>query len=267
MQLDRDLKNVLLKLAHFFQEKEIRFAVIGALVPAVLIDLCQGNTPPYGSRVTRDIDCTVQVKSWDEYDLMKKAMLSDGFEEREGEPEHRLFFKNTPVDILPFSDKLLEKEKLIWPRSKFQMNMRGFQSVFEQIESVEITKGTWVPFVSIPIAVFLKIQSFNDRKDSGDLEDIFYMLMHYEEVETSERRFDVAYQSGLDYDSSGAYLVGQDLRNRIPSKLIEDMDLFLSHFDDSESPMAVKASTLTRKPPKEIKALVSALKKGLGINP
>ncbi|MCD6117327.1 hypothetical protein J7K93_09950 [bacterium] len=262
MKIDKDLKNVILKLTSFFQEKDIRFVIIGALVPAVLIDLRQENTSSFGSRMTRDVDCTIQLDSWDEYEQIKKEMIANGFEEKNESPEHRLFFGNIPVDILPCIKNLFQNDQLIWPKSKHRMNMRGFKSVFDKIESVAIDKNTLVPFTPIPIAVFLKIQSYYDRKDSKDLEDIFYMLTHYESVETSERRFDVVGQKGLDYDSGGAFLTGQDLRDLIPSELYADINPFFELFGDPESGPILTTAVLTHQKPKEIAALVSAFKKG-----
>jgi predicted nucleotidyltransferase len=190
MRLEEDLKKVILKLSSFFQERDIHFVVVGALVPAVLIDFKQGNTVRYGSRTTRDVDCVILIKSWNEYNRIKQDMLEDGFEERGGTPEHRLFFRETPVDIIPCGG-LIQDNTLYWPKSNHRMKMRGYSELFDNVELVKISDGKSVPFASLPMAVFLKIQAYLDRRDNGDLEDIFYILMHYEEIEMSERRFDV----------------------------------------------------------------------------
>ena len=265
MQIDEDLKIVMLTLLDFFQERKIPFVIIGALVPAVLIDLKKEDTSRYGSRTTRDVDCTVKIDSWEEYHEIKKEMLACGFKKEKGSPEHRLFFGDIPIDILPCGDNFIQQGMLQWPESDHQMNVRGFSELFNRPEMVIIDGEKSVPFAPLSLSVYLKIQAFLDRNDPDDLEDIFYILVHYEEVETSERRFEVITEDGLYYEIGGAFLAGQDLKELIPSELVEGMSPFLKIFKDPEHPTVLKAAQATHQKPEDIMALISAFQKGLEV--
>ncbi len=263
MKLEENLINTILKLSSFFQERDIPFIIIGALVPTVLIDFKQKNPSSYGSRTTRDVDCAVRINNWSEYNRLKQDMLANGFEERNGIPEHRLFFRETPVDIIPCGG-FIQNDMLYWPKSNHRMKMSGFSEFFNKVEFVNIRKNKSIPFATLPLTVFLKIHAFFDRKEIGDLEDIFYILMHYEEVKISERRFDIVGQKELEYETAGAFLLGQDLQKSIPSKLIKNLEPFWEMFNEPENPPVQEIAKITSQKPKEIISLVSALKKGLG---
>ncbi|MBN2031351.1 hypothetical protein JW824_14045 [bacterium] len=263
MKLDRDLKNVMLKISDFFEERDIPFVIVGALVLAVLIDMKKKNQTSYGSLVTRDVDCVIKINSWDEYKRLKKDMLENGFEEKKHAPEHRLFFNETPVDIIPFGRKMVKNDMLIWPKSDFKMNVRGFDKLFEMKEYVPIEKGHTVAFTPLPLVVFLKIQSYYDRKETKDLEDLFYILIHYEEIEISEKRFDVSAEKNLDYDTAGAYLLGCDLRNLLSADDQKNMKPFFDIFLDPESTYVLESARLTSQKTDEIINLVTAFKRGL----
>lgn len=263
MRLEEGLKNVILNLSSFFQEQNIPFVIVDALVPAVLIDLKQGNRSRYGSRTTRDVDCAIQINSWNEYDRIKQDMLADGFKEKEGTPEHRLFFEETPVDIIPCGG-LLQDGALYWPQSKRRMKMRGFSELFDKAELVKISKGKSIPFAPLPLTVFIKIQAYLDRRNTGDIEDIFYILTHYEDIKMSERRFDIVGQDDLNYEIAGAFLLGRDLRRSIPSDLIKDMEPFLEMFNDPENPPVPEIARITYQKSEYIVSLISAFEKGCG---
>ena len=262
MKLDKNLRKAVLRISDYFNERSIPFVIVGALVPTVLIDLRSGYTA-YGSRVTRDVDCVIEVDSWDEYQSVKAEMIENGFEERKGSPEHRLFLGDTPVDVIPFGQKLIEDGMLIWPGSDFRMNIRGFENLFRMKEYVTIEKDRKVPFTPLPLVAFLKVMAYSDRRDTKDLEDLFYILTNYESVELSEKRFDVAEKKGLNYDTAGAFLLGRELHKQIPEDIQKDMDPFFKMFSDPESTPVLKAVRLVRLLPAEITDLISAFKRGL----
>ena len=112
MRLEKNLKKAILRISNFFDERDIPFVIVGALVSTVLIDMRRGQ-PVYGSRVTRDVDCVIGISSWDEYQRIKEDMLENGFKEKKNSPEHRLFLGDTPVDVIPFGHKMIKDDMLI----------------------------------------------------------------------------------------------------------------------------------------------------------
>ena len=262
MGLDKNLKSAILSTYNFFKARNIPFVIVGALAPIVLIDMKRGDTG-YGSRITRDVDCIIRVDDWDEYSQIKKDMLQKGFDEKPGSPEHRLFFENIPIDIIPFGDQLIKNGHLTWPESDFRMNMRGYDRLFLTQEFVQMEEGHTVPVVCLPLAVFLKIHTYYERGDEKDLEDIFYILNNYETIEISERRFDVSEKAYLIYDTAGAYLLGQDLRDQIPANYQKDLVPFFDIFADLDSTVLGDIARRTRQTQNEVIALIEAFRRGL----
>lgn len=262
MKLEKDLEDAILKVCHFFEERDITFVIVGALVPTVLIDM-RTDSPGYGSRITRDVDYVIRMSNWKEYQRLKGDMLRNDFTQKKNAPEHRLFLGDTPVDIIPYSRQMLEGEMLIWPNSGFEMNTRGFENLFRFKEAVLIGGSHSVPFTPLPLAVFLKIHCYFDRNDSKDLEDIFYILINFESIEMSEHRFDVIDEKNIDYDTAGAFLLGRDLYHQIGPEYCNDMEPFITMFAEPDSTHVQEVARLLHKDPAEIVTLVKAFNVGL----
>lgn len=261
MGIEITLKKAILKISNFFNGRNIPFVIVGALVPTVLIDMRRGQ-PAYGSRVTRDVDCVIAISSWDEYQNIKEDMVEDGFHVKKGSPEHRLFLGDTPVDVIPFGLKMIEDDILIWPGTDFRMNVRGFEKLFLLKEYVPIDDNLTIPFTPLPLAAFLKIQSYYDRQDTKDLEDLFYILINYEAIEFSEKRFSVAGKNDLNYDTAGAFLLGRDLRDQISADYQKDLEPFFEMFSEPESSLVLDVAKLSRQTVDEIISMVTAFKRG-----
>ena len=264
MKLEKDLLEALIKLIRFFEEKNIRFVLIGALVPALLIDLKNSENKIYGSRETKDIDCSINIDNWEEYDIIIQDLFKIGFKRRESVPEHKFFYGDIAFDIIPFGSNIVQNDLLVWPQSGKQMNLSGFDAMFQFARSKKITKDISVPIIPLPLSVFSKILAYLDREDNRDLEDIFYILEHYEEVEVSERRFDIVGIEGISYDNSGAFLIGQDLKKYVSISSLKHVHTFLNSFDDIYEPIVQRTSRLTNKDPDMVLELISAFKQGLG---
>jgi predicted nucleotidyltransferase len=218
MNLEPDVEQAIQSLADCLRRNHIRFVLIGARMVEITIDLKETDSRGYGFRGTADVDFTVLVGSWPEYQQVLEKLMGCGFHVEKGAPEHRLFFGNVPVDIIPYGEDLLSGDTLIWPQSKHEMNMAGFGILFDFAEEQTIGKGISAPVPPVPIAVFCKFLTFLDREFSRDLADAVYMLEHYEEVSVSERRFDVDIPEDLPYEMRGAFVAGKDLSRMIASE-------------------------------------------------
>jgi len=218
MNLEPDVEQAIGSLADCLRRSNIPYALIGARVVEIMIDLKETNGRGFGFRGTADVDFAVRVGSWPEYQQVLEKLMSCGFHMEEGAPEHRLFFGSVPVDIIPYGEDLLSGNTLIWPKSKHEMNMTGFGVLFGFAQEQAIGKGILAPVPPVPIAVFCKILTFLDRRFSRDLADAVYMLAHYEAVSVSERRFESYIPEDLPYEVRGAFLAGKDLSEMIPSE-------------------------------------------------
>jgi predicted nucleotidyltransferase len=265
MKLENSLKEVLVYLSGFFQQQDVPFVVIGALAPVLMIDFLRKNSGPYGSRITLDVDMSVRVHGWKEYDSLKKELIKSGFLEKAGAPEHRLFYKDTFVDLIPYDRSLISDNILVWPKSGFRMNMRGFQKIFQNAQPVQIEEGISVPVIPVPLSILLKIETWLDRYELHDLEDIVYMLDQYETVEVSERRFEVLASETLSYENSGAYLAGADLKTYGIPDIKAMVRPFFKKFPDADAPPLFAVASRLSKKPEDILQLIQAFQVGIGI--
>lgn len=263
MALDPELVAAISQLVRLLEEKRIRYVIIGAVVPQILIDLKEEDGLGFGARRTADIDCSVQVGSWEDYYRIRESLVAHGFRSVGGEPEHRLYCGNVPIDILPYGKGMLVGSMLVWPRSGRRMNMVGFDTLFELAKPELIEESLSVPVVPLPLAVFSKMTAFLDSGKPKHLADIVYMLAHYEEATISERRYELTLPEDLAYEFRGAYLLGMDLRACMSSHVLADIAPFLDLMDDEENALVQAAIRAARVTGSEFTELMSAFRTGL----
>ena len=232
--MEPDLQVVLEKLAESFRKNDVQFVLIGAIVPEILIDGKEKDGKGFGIRKTHDVDCTIRVKNWDEYKDIFAKLMQTGFEKRKNQPEHRLYFRDIPADILPYGIGLVQEDQIIWPQTGNRMRTTGFDLLFAMATEEPISDSLSIPVIPLPLAVYSKVIAFLDRKASKDLTDIFYILSHYEEGTVSERRVDPDIPEVLPYETRGAYLLGRDLGGILPE---DAKQLMQSFFDDINIPL------------------------------
>ena len=266
MKLEGTQKEALIRLACFFEQRGIPFAVIGALAPVLMIDSQRKEEDGYGCRITKDVDVSIRANGWREYEALKADLILSGFSEKPGFPEHCLFYDGVQVDLIPCGDALIRNGILEWPRSGFRMNVRGFERIFQNTQTVQIEEGISVPVIPVPLSIFLKIITWLDRHESRDLEDILYMLDQYETVEVSERRFETPDSEALNYDNRGAFLAGSDLKKLGIEGLAEIVKPFFEAFIDEDTPILFSVSRRVAKGTIEMVRLIQTFKLGLGIS-
>jgi len=208
MTLEPGLIRALQILSDYFKSRDYRFILIGANVPLILIDLKEENGRGFGIRPTRDVDVSVEVDSWEEYNKMKAELIDLGFIQKKDQPDHRFFIQDIMVDVLPYGKSIIENGFIRWSDTGHRMNVLGFDKLFRYAKPELITKGLTIPVIPLSLLVFSKITAHMDRHLTKDLLDILYVLEHYEEVTVSERRFDVTGEHDLSYEERGAYIRG-----------------------------------------------------------
>ncbi|MGH7205714.1 MAG: hypothetical protein ACREI2_05850 [Nitrospiraceae bacterium] len=226
-KIEGDLAEALKLLRNYFERREISFALVGALVPALLL------SSEVGARETRDADHVIKLASWAEWDAVIAELVELGFRRGRGEQEHRLYYKTGEIDLIPYGVTNGPDEVLIWRKSGNQMNMTGFSDVFRYAKPTEVTHGLTLPVVPLWLFAVLKIIAYLDRESPRDLSDLIYVLERYETSGEESRRFEVA--SGVDgvtYETSGAYLLGCDVRENASDKALELIKGFVAPITD-----------------------------------
>ncbi len=162
-------------------------------------------------RYTEDVDVAVAV-DLEEFTILAEALTALGWRQ-EARREHRWYTPtNARIDLLPAGRKLRSAGRIEWPRSGMVMNLVGFEHVFAQAVTRQVSPGTSLRVIPVPVLALLKIASFLDSPydRQKDAQDILSILERYE-IEGDRRFSTEIYDAGVDYDRAGAFLLGQDL--------------------------------------------------------
>jgi len=261
-KIEGHLAEAMKLLSGYFEQKGIPFALVGALVPAILL------SSDVGSRETRDADHVIRLSSWAEWESVISDLTKLGFRQGRGEQEHRLHYKTAEVDLIPYGIGDGPAEVLVWRKSGNHMNMAGFGDVFVHAKRIEIARGLTLPVIPLWLFAVLKVMAYLDRKYSRDLVDLSYIMEQYEMNE--ERRFELAGSTSISsYEDAGAYLLGNDIRTHVSATVLGTVKGFIGQVTDAHHAVinAILRETNSLYSDDRRKALyqlIQSLKKGLG---
>lgn len=178
-RIEPHLIPVVSDLARGLRELDVPFAIVGALVAELLLDVRP-------VRMTNDVDATVVVQSAEGFERLKDRLEAFGFSRTKA--PHRLEHQSGGrLDLLPFSDAMAPDGRLEFERGMV-LNMAGFRYVIPNAVSVTLDDGPTVPVVPLPLYVLLKLVAFSDRKAPKDLASVLHCLEHY--LEDADRLYD-----------------------------------------------------------------------------
>lgn len=203
-QIDEQAQKGLIKLINNFKKKGIKYVIVGAQVPIILAD-----NKDFGCRETKDIDSAISLKNWDEYEQLKKQLIKQGFTTKTYAPEHKLYYGNTEIDLLPVIGNIVKSNYLTWPISKQTMSTFGFEEALKFAIEVKISPSHKIKVAPIWAFILLKFFSYHERKFDRDAIDIVNILSNYG---NDDRKFELA-PHDIDYSTAGAYLCGYDICN------------------------------------------------------
>lgn len=203
----------------------VPFALVGALVPELLLDV-----PP--TRRTNDADLTVVVESLAEFDDLKRRLSDYGFAPT-SRPYRLQRREGGLLDILPFSETLAPDRRLRLGED-LVFNMAGFDQVVRRAILVTIEGGPMVPVAPLPLYVLLKLVAFGDRKQSKDLASVLHCQEHYQAE--GDRRYGLEHEGrAVPFEFTCAYLLGLDARPFLDEALADAVRPVLARFEDSDA--------------------------------
>jgi len=212
-------------LARGLRELGVPFAVVGALVPELLLDARP-------ARMTNDADVAVVMASLDDFESLKERLAGYGFA-RTGLPHRMQHRSGGLVDLLPFSESIAPEGRLQL-REGFVLNMAGFRYVVPNAVVTAIDDGPTLPLAPLALYALLKLVAFDDRKAPKDLAGVFHCLEHY--LEEDERRYGAEHDGeGVPYEYTGAYLLGVDGRPFLDAQLARTVVKVLDRFADPDA--------------------------------
>lgn len=263
MKLEKELVDTLRILDEYFKKHDIKYVLIGAQVPKILLSLDMNPD----SRPTKDIDLALEFDSWDDYSKVITDLIELGFNKKSNEPEHRLFYRGTMVDLLPYIPDDIVDGYITFPESQNIMNLQGFDKLIKGAVMEYVDRDFLISVIPLHLSVYSKIIAFLDRGEQqniyDDIIDILYVFENYEDVYDSERRFDIDGKHNIRYEYSGAFLVGQDLASCLNSDEIQLINTFLLKFNDKYSYTIQKVNSLFKYDSIEILNMFTAFRRGL----
>ncbi len=211
-------------LARGLRAQQVRFCIIGALVPEVLL----GAAP---TRRTNDADATVLVDSLEDFERLKQRLGQFGFEPtpRPYRIAHRA---GGWVDLIPYSAALAPSGRLELG-NEVTFNLAGFDLAVPNAIDVAIGPELVVPMVPVALYVLLKLVAYADRKAGKDLASVMHCLRHYREDD--DARYGLEHGGELvPFEFTTACLLGLDARRFVPSLALSVRPL-LDRFDDPDA--------------------------------
>ena len=211
-------------LARGLRALQVRFCVIGALVPEVLL----GATP---RRRTNDADATIVVDSLEDFDRIKQQLGQFGFSltPRPYRVTHRA---GGWVDLIPYS-AALAPDGHIELGDEVTFNLAGFGQVMPNAVDVAVGPELFVPMAPLALYVLLKLVAYADRKARKDLASVLHCLRHYREDD--DARYGLEHGRELvPFEFTTACLLGLDARAFV-TPLVTSIRPLLDRFDSPDA--------------------------------
>jgi len=217
--LGSETKDCLRKIDEVAQKLRLQYFLIGATARDIIFS--QLHDIPEG-RATRDIDFSVMVSSWKQYENFIEELIQTTFFEKDHKIKQRLHYliKTSPfmpVDIIPFGKGVKDSNnKIKWPpNNDIIMSVVGFDEAFNNALMVDIDVGLKIRIVDHAGLFILKLYSWADRKESKDAQDIRYVLDNYDRVVGKETYYNTLNEmdaEGASVDKAGSYLLANDIK-------------------------------------------------------
>jgi len=230
---------VLRDFARIAEQNDIPYVLVGTGARLLVFDW-QYNFR--SEHTTTDWDIGVQISSWVAFKRLKRALTGGANPTFTEDPVAHRFkhITGVAIDIIPFGGLERAGGIIVWPQDERQMVVLGFREVQLKAVKIDIGEGVFVPVATPPGLAILKVFAFHDRHWDDDLRDLFFILDNYERAGNEERIFneltDLFLSKTLEYEFSGAYLLGMDVGRLVNPKILKSLLRIISPLLDPFSP-------------------------------
>jgi predicted nucleotidyltransferase len=127
-------------------EQDIPFFVVGAFARDLIMAMAHGIEV---KRATEDIDCGVQVKSWEQFEQLKTSLINTGQFKPDAKQQQRIKYRDqVKVDIVPFG--AIEKDgAIVWPDEETVMITVGFDEAYKDTIAVRLAEDVEIRICSL----------------------------------------------------------------------------------------------------------------------
>lgn len=198
-------------------ELGINYMVVGATARDHILELIHGVRP---ARATKDIDLGINIKSWEEFRLIREALIETGRFTATSTLQRLMYDDNFPVDIVPFGSVSEQDRTIAWPPDyEVVMNVAGFQEAYDSSLVITLSKEPYleVKMVSLAGLFLLKVFAWRERNMAfnKDALDMAFIIKNYGSPVNEERLYELESalleQEGYDLELAGARLLGRDV--------------------------------------------------------
>lgn len=218
----------------------IDFFVIGATARDIIFNMVH-NIKIF--RATNDIDFSIRIKSWNEFEKLISSLINKGFVKTN--IVHKFKYKSIPsIDIVPFGIISTPDASIIWPdKQSKEMNVLGFEECFADSESVKVSSNPEliIKLASVRGLVIMKLIAWKDGfpTRSRDALDIYYIIKNYIDAGNSERLFEEnndLVDDNFDFELTGATLLGRDIAKLAAKPTLNFIkDMLASEINNSDT--------------------------------
>jgi len=250
--------DILRAVAEEAQAEQVDYMLVGATARDILLTHVFGLA---ARRATYDVDFTIAVKDWDQFDALRARLIARGTFIPGGQARQRLYYKgdqgdlNYHLDLVPFGQITQGSDELAWPPDmKVIMNLAGYDDVLAAAERVTFLPGFDGKVVSLAGLAILKLVAWSDRglENPKDAHDLIHLMDSYAAAGNIDRVYEedgVIEAGDYDPDLAGVYLLGKDIRRvaseqtiavltqiveRDFNRLSNEMTKAMRHLDDAE---------------------------------
>ena len=212
--------------------------LVGAMARDLLLHY--GHGVPI-DRGTGDFDFAFAAADWDEFDVLRAALLdSDPFVPTRS--RHRLLYRGRiPVDLIPFGGVEGSDGTITWPTEETVMGALGYREALATAIELTLPELQTILTPPLPMLAVLKLLAWSERhvaEPRKDASDLFLILKNYLNRENTNRLFAEAAhlleEDDFDYEAAGGWLAGHDAADRIsagssePARLLDACEAVLS---------------------------------------
>lgn len=195
-------------------EHNVEFFVVGAFARDLILTMAHGIKV---KRATEDIDCGIQVESWEQFEQLKTALIKTGQFKPDEHHQQRLKYRDqVKIDIVPFG--AIEKDGLItWPDEETEMVTLGFDEAYRDTIRVRLADDVEITVCTLPGLALMKLIAWNDRRFQyrKDAQDLGLIMLNYLYANNEERLWEGdgtdLVTDGFDYNLASARLLGRDV--------------------------------------------------------
>lgn len=207
---------VMLQVSDAFAAIGKKYFVIGATARDILAKMLK-CVP---KRKTADLDITLAISTWDDFDSVMGALVAHGFR-KDHKVKQRLYYGHEKteftLDVVPFGGIAVPESIFSWPgEPDTRLSVIGFDSALKHTYEIDMDGLFTFAIPTAPALFMLKLVAWNDRskrlvyKDAVDMD--FLIRSYYLENSTREE-FVPIYEKFPDADeySWGAAMITTDL--------------------------------------------------------